>query len=344
MSLERFGWSAEYDQDFAPFHAQGLEPARVTQQQRGAYVVVTAAGERPAEPAGSLRHEGELPVTGDWVAVRPGESVTIRAVLPRRSAFVRKAAGDDLEQVVAANLDVAFLVDSLLDANVRRLERYLATAWQSGAEPVVVLTKRDLAEDVESALFPVEAIAFGAPVHAISSVTGEGVDDLRAYIVPNRTAALLGVSGAGKSSLVNRLLGEERQAVAGLRSDGRGRHTTTHRELVPLPGGGLVLDTPGMRELGLWAADAGVQEAFDDVAELALRCRFNDCSHESEPGCAVRAALEDGRLTSDRLASYRNLVRELAFQERRRDPRLQAAERARWKKINRDFRGGSRER
>jgi ribosome biogenesis GTPase / thiamine phosphate phosphatase len=341
--LESLGWSRAHQDEFAPFAAGGLEPARVAVQHRGGYVVLTEAGERLAEASGRLRHEaprGGLPVTGDWVAVRAGgEPALIEAVLPRRTAFVRKAAGEPaVEQVLAANLDVAFLVVAMPDVNARRLERYLTAAWESGAEPVVVLTKADLVEDVAGAVFAVELGAPGVSVHAVSSVTGAGVDEVRRHLLPNRTAALLGISGAGKSTLVNRLLGEARQEIAEIREDGRGRHTTTRRELLLVPGGGLVLDTPGMRELALWESDSGLDETFDDLADLAVLCRFNDCRHVSEPGCAVLEAVADGHLSIERLESYRKLLRELTHLERRRNPRLEAEQRARWRRITREYR------
>ena len=343
LNLEPFGWSRSLDDDFAPHAAAGLEPGRVAVQHRGGYLVLTRDGERAAEASGRLHHQaalGGLPVTGDWVAVRPaGDVAMIEAVLPRRTAFVRKAAGDaTVEQVIAANLDVAFLVAALPDVNLRRLERFLTAAWESGAQPVVVLTKSDLAPEPSGDVAAVAAVAPGVPIHVLSSATGEGVDEVRAHLLPNRTAALLGISGVGKSSLVNRLLGEERQAVAEVRGDGKGRHTTTQRELLQVPGGGLVLDTPGMREFALWEAEAGLDETFDDVTELAASCRFRDCRHETEPGCAVLAAVADGRLPPERLESYRKLERELAHLERKRDPRLQAEQRAHWRRIHRDMR------
>ena len=249
----------------------------------------------------------------------------------RSTVFSRRAAGEDAEQVVAANVDVVFIVSAFGgDLNLRRLERYLASGWESGAEPVIVLNKSDLAEDPGSAAGEVEAVAFGVPVHVVSCLDGAGIEALEPYLTGNRTAALLGSSGVGKSSLLNRLLGWQRQQVQATRDDGKGRHTTTHRELVPLHGGGLVLDTPGMRELGLWAAGAGLDETFADVVDLAATCRFADCAHEAEPGCAVQRALAEGRLTEERLESYRKLQRELQWQELKSNPRaMSEARRAR---------------
>jgi len=249
-------------------------------------------------------------------------------VLPRRTKFSRMAAtdhGQTVEQVVAANVDVVFLVAGLDgDLNLRRLERYLALAWESGAEPVVVLTKADLCGDVEAAVLAVESVAIGVAVHAVSNLTGEGLDDLRRYFVGNRTVAALGSSGVGKSSLLNRLAGEELMATGDVRADGRGRHTTTNRQLLLLPDGGLFLDTPGMRELRLWESEDGLAQAFDDVAEAAALCRFSDCSHEREPGCGVQAALANGTLDRERYASWRKLQAELRHLAVKQDARLRS--------------------
>ena len=309
-----------------------------------------AGGERPAEVAGRLRHEAvsasDFPAVGDWVAVEDAPdagAATIHAVLDRVTAFSRKAAGEaSVEQVVAANVDVVFLVSAFGDdLNVRRIERYLASGWESGAEPVIVLNKSDLSVDLPADLAEVDAVAFGVPVHVVSCLSGNGLDELKAYLSGNRTVALLGSSGVGKSSLLNRLVGWERQEVQGIRDDGRGRHTTTFRELVVLPDGGLVLDTPGMRELALWEAGAGVEDAFADVADLAAACRFADCAHESEPGCAVQAGLADGSLTEERLESYRKLQRELRHLELKTDPRALAEARQARRRFARSLRKSS---
>ena len=340
-ALEELGWTDSHTSDFAPHAAAGLVPARVAVQHRGAFVVLSELGELKATAAGRLSHEaagaGDLPAVGDWVAIapRPEEGgATIQAVLPRRTKFSRKAAWAAAEeQVVAANVDVVFLLTSLNeDFNLRRMERYLTLAWESGAQPVVVLTKTDLSDTVDLRVLEVEAIAFGVPVHAISSITGDGLELIRSYLVPGRTIALLGSSGVGKSTLVNTLAGEELLAVKEIREDGEGRHTTTHRQLVLLPEGGLVLDTPGMRELQLWESSDGLGETFSDIEELTARCRFNNCAHKSEPGCAIQAALEDGTLEPGRWTSYEKLQRELAHLERRLDKRAQSEERKRWAK------------
>jgi ribosome biogenesis GTPase len=336
--LESYGWSDELSHQFESLALDDVVPARVTVQQRGLYTLAAERGELTAELGGRFAFEageGEYPVVGDWVALTvPTEGRgTIHAVLPRRTAFVRRAAGDaGAAQVLAANIDTVFLVSSLnADLSLRRLERYLASAWESGADPVVVLTKADLPDAVEARLVDVQSVASGVPVHAVSAVTGEGLDGLRSYLGPGRTGVLLGSSGVGKSTLVNALAGEELLATAPVReADARGRHTTTHRELVLLPGGGLVLDTPGMRELGLWDAEAGLDTAFADVDELFGGCRFADCAHEREPGCAIRAALADGTLRPERWESYVKLQREAAYAERKGDPRATAAERKKW--------------
>jgi ribosome biogenesis GTPase / thiamine phosphate phosphatase len=325
LDLARFGWTPERETEFDEHRTQGLVPARVIVEHRSDYVVYGNDGEIRAELSGRLRHGGELPAVGDWVALRP--PATIAAVLPRRTVFSRKepwAAAK--EQVLAANADVVWVTTALTerDFKLRRLERYLATAWESGAQPALVLTKRDLCDDVEGAVLEAESIAFGVPVHAVSAVTGEGIEELRPYLRDDRTVALLGSSGVGKSTLVNRLAGREVLATQEIRADGRGRHTTTHRELVPLPGGGLVLDTPGLRELQLWEVGEGLEATFEDVAALAAECRFSDCGHTNEPGCAVRAALADGRLARERLESWRKLERELERLERRVDARARS--------------------
>ena len=333
-ALLHLGWSEDLQTEFEPFAEAGLAPARVGVEHRSAYVLYTDDGDLWAELAGRLRHAGSRPTVGDWVAVRAesGGPAIVHAVLPRRTSFSRKTPWTEVaEQVVAANVDVVFVVTTLTDElSPRRLERYLTMAWESGAEPVIVLNKADLCSDPAPLVAEVEAVAIGVPLVLASAVTGEGIEELRGLIGFGRTAALLGSSGVGKSTLVNRLLGEERQETRELRADGkRGRHTTTRRELIPMPGGGLLLDTPGMRELQLWEASDGVDQAFRDVSDLAAECRFPDCAHRTEPGCAVRAALDVGELEPDRLESYRKLQRELARLDRQLDKRARSEERRR---------------
>jgi ribosome biogenesis GTPase / thiamine phosphate phosphatase len=328
LNLDDLGWDDGFAAALQPH--DNCIPGRVSAQHRGEYDVLAECGELRAHVAGRLRHEAasgaELPAVGDWVALR---DETIHAVLPRRSAFLRKVAFHATEaQVLAANIDTVFVVTGLDDDfSVRRLERYLTLAWESGANPAVVLTKADLCDDPLALLLEAEQVAVGVPAHVVSNVTGEGLDELAPYLGPARTVALLGSSGVGKSSLVNRLLDDEVQATKELADDGTGRHTTTARQLFRLPGGALLVDTPGLREVQLWSADDGIHEAFADVDELAADCRFNDCAHKREPGCAVQAAIDEGRLPRERLQSYRALQRELKRLAMKQDGRLRSEER-----------------
>lgn len=337
--LAQLGWNNELAAEFRAH--DGLEPGRVVVQHRGAWEVATESEDVLVEVTGRLRHAaepGELPVVGDWVGLRGNQ---IDLVLPRRSKFSRKTPFTEVsEQVLVANVDVAFLVMGLdeRDFSIRRLERYLTMAWEGGANPVIVLNKADLATDLETALAETESVAFGVPVHVVTAVAGEGVDVLNPYLADAKTGVLLGSSGVGKSTLINALLGDERIRTGELRSDGRGRHTTTHRELLVLPEGGVLIDTPGLRELQLWETDGGLGKAFADIAELVNECRFSDCAHDTEPGCAVRAALADGTLPADRWESYLKLQRELAHLERKLDPKLKANERKRWAAISKAHR------
>jgi ribosome biogenesis GTPase len=351
LDLTTIGWTDSLAEAFAPFAAEGLVPGRVSVQHRGAYDVLTEDGELRCDIRGRLFDEAartaDLPVVGDWVAVstRAGEHAgTVEAVLPRRTKFSRKQTLEAIdEQVLAANVDVVFLVTSLNeDLNLRRLERYLVLARESGASPVVVLTKADLYPDPAGAVAEVTAIAGDIPVVAISARTGEGLERIREHLAPGTTAALLGSSGVGKSTLVNTLAGDEALATQEIREDGKGRHTTSRRELVVLPGGGLVIDTPGMRELQLWVADEGLEEAFEDVTSLFEHCRFADCAHDQEPGCAVKAALADGTLAPERWESYSKLEAELAHLERRLDRRAMADARKRWKTLGAEARAAAR--
>jgi ribosome biogenesis GTPase / thiamine phosphate phosphatase len=333
-ALNELGWDVGWAATLEQLEHDNLIPARVAAQHRGAYVVWTAGGELRARAAGRLFYEHEVgapvPAVGDWVGVR---ETTITTILPRRGAFVRKRAGlGSDEQVLAANVDTAFLLAGLDDDfSLRRLERYVTTAWESGAEPVIVLTKADLCDDVADALLQVESVAIGVPVYPISNVTGVGIDELETRLQPGRTAVLLGSSGVGKSTLLNRLAGSELMPTKEVAADGTGRHTTTHRELVRLPGGALVIDTPGLRELQFWEGD--LTAAFEDIELLAADCRFRDCAHAREPGCAVLAAVDNGTLSLDRLRSWRKLQRELEAIAARTDHRLRVARKKRWKQI-----------
>ena len=342
QSLEALGWSARLDEAFRPHRAAGLEPARVALEHTHIYRVMFPGGEGLARVSGRLRHAAlsrrDYPAVGDWVGIKPTAHAgrwSIHAVLPRASQFGRKVAGNRTEeQVVAANVDTVFLVVGLDgDFNPRRLERYLILAWESGAQPVVLLNKADVIDDVDPFLKETASVAAGVPVHAMSTKTGLGLDALSQYLVPGRTLAFLGSSGVGKSSIINRLVGQELLKTRDVRaSDSRGRHTTTHRELVPLPGGALVIDTPGMREIQLWDVGEGLGEVFDDIQSLAAGCRFRDCGHRAEPGCAVRQAVEEGVLDAGRLGNYLKLQDEIRATEARTNQWAQL-ERKRMEKI-----------
>jgi ribosome biogenesis GTPase len=341
-ALDSLGWTADLAEAQLAHAANGHRPARVVAEDRGSYQVLGPAGEQRASVTGRFRHEtsdpAAFPAVGDWVAVEtsPAGDTTIHAVMPRRSALIRQAAGRRTEaQVVGANLDIVFVVASLNgDLNLRRLERYIAVAWESNAEPIVLLSKADLADDTDSILAEVEGVAAGATVLIVSSFDGRGVDEVRALIGFGRTAAFVGSSGVGKSTLLNRLAGEERAAVNAIRAaDARGRHTTTRRQIHLLPDGGLVLDTPGMRELALWDGQ-GLEQSFADLDELAGGCRFSDCAHAAEPGCAVGAAIADGSLPADRLGAWRKLQKETRHHERQVDVLARNEERRKWKAIS----------
>jgi ribosome biogenesis GTPase / thiamine phosphate phosphatase len=346
MNLESLGAGAPLLQLFQPHAARGLVLARVAVSHRDHYRLITESGELEAEPSGRLWYEAagniDLPVAGDWVAARaaaPGQAI-VEAVLPRRTLFSRRAPGRrEDQQPIAANIDLVFLVCGLDgDYNLRRLERYLALAAESGAAPVIVLNKTDLCGDLEARLAETAAVSNGAPVVPCSAATAP-LEGLMSFLAPGRTVALLGSSGAGKSTIVNRILGEDRLRTAGVReSDSRGRHTTTHRELVPLPQGGALIDTPGMRELQLWAGEESVDRAFEEIAALAEACRFRDCSHSGELGCAVAEALTRGDLAQERWESYRKLLAEARRHERLADPLAALEQKRKWKAIHKAYR------
>jgi len=342
-TIKKYGWNEKWQEKI---ETHGV-PGRVVLEHKNLYRVITDHGEWLSTLSCKFKHlqaKSEFPCVGDWVVVEqmPGEEKgIIHQVLPRISSFSRGAAGETSDiQRIAVNVDYAFLVMSLNhDFNVRRLERYLLATWDSGANPIVVLTKKDQCEDISPYMEAVESVAFGVPVHAVSSVTGDGIDELQNVLAGSKTGALLGSSGVGKSSLINALAGTELMAVQDIREDdSKGRHTTTHREMVLLPTGGLLIDTPGMREFQLGDYSEGVETGFSDVETLAEACRFRDCAHGNEPGCAIREALETGELQPDRFRSYVKLKRELAHMERKSDLAAQKAERSKWKQITKDSR------
>jgi ribosome biogenesis GTPase len=344
--LVQLGWSDELEAAFTPHAERGFRPARVVAEHRGGYYVRSELGDRLAHARGRLRDDeivGGMPAVGDWVVVcdAPGERFAIEALLPRRTKVSRKTPWLKAEEhVLVANVDTVLLVAGLDgDFNPRRLERYLVAAWDSGADPVVVLTKLDVLED-PAKLVEAEEVAVGVPVLAVSNVTGEGIDAVRTLLRPAHTFVLLGSSGTGKSTLANRLAGREVMPTGGLRADGRGRHTTRHRQLLVLPGGAILVDTPGLRELQVWEGD--VDSAFADIAELAAECRFSDCAHSSEPGCAIRHALEAGALDEGRWASYLKLQRELRAIEARSSKRVQRELKSRWRARAREVRRARR--
>lgn len=347
MNLDLLGWSHELALSFAPFAAQGLQTGRVARQHKQAYILYTAWGEMSAQVSGKLRHQvssaEDIPCVGDWVVIQSKEKQTaiIHHILPRRTQFARKVAGTTTDvQLVATNLDSVFLICGLdHDFNLRRIERYLVMIWESGARPVIVLNKVDLCEQLDQYLQDLEAIALGVPVIQISALHNQGLDALAPYLQPGQTVALLGSSGVGKSTLTNQLIGEEIQAVQSVRADdSRGRHTTTSRQLICLPSGAVFIDTPGMRELQLWTTTSGVSTTFADIETLAMQCRFRDCQHQQEPGCAVQAALADGQLDVQRLHSYQKLQREEAYLHRKQDQKAQFNTKARWKQMTKSMR------
>jgi ribosome biogenesis GTPase / thiamine phosphate phosphatase len=340
--LAALGWDSYFDEKFKPFaqdnQSGGGVPARVIADYGIEYLVHDGSESSRAAVAGRhVRNNGTtMPVVGDWVSLVKRERVgTIEGVVDRRTVFSRRAASvETLEQVLAANVDVAFIVAAATDVNARRIERYLTIAWQSGAVPVVLLTKSDIATSLDELRAELEAVALGTPVVVTSAVTGDGIEDIVRELRPARTGVLLGPSGAGKSTLINRIVGTDLMRTRLIHRSGEGRHMTSHRQLVQLPQGGMIIDTPGLREAQLWEGEDALGGAFEDIEQLALTCRFRDCRHSSEPGCAITAALADGSLDSARFRSFLKLQRELRAIAAKTDARIRLEERKKWKQIS----------
>ncbi|WP_244094250.1 ribosome small subunit-dependent GTPase A [Jeotgalibacillus salarius] len=340
-TLTKLGWNEDWQKKAG---SSAYTPARIITEYKNLYKIQTDSTIYLAEVTGKFRHQSQVredyPAVGDWVMVSlpDGEGhAMIHEVLERKSKFSRKAAGElTNEQIVAANIDTAFLVMSLNhDFNLRRMERYLIAAWESGANPVIVLSKADLCENSDKKAGEASAAAMGVPVLVTSAYEGTGLETLKTYIDEGMTVAVMGSSGVGKSSIINALIGEEKMLVNDIREDdSKGKHTTTHRELIMLPEKGVIIDTPGMRELQLWESDSGLSQGFQDIEALAGSCQFRDCSHETEPGCAIQQAIEDGELEQDRYDSYVKLQKELAYLDRKSNKREQILEKKKWKKIS----------
>ena len=345
MNVSDLGWNKFFEDNFIEYKEQGFIPARVSEEHKNNYRLFSEYGELFAEISGKYRFNvesrGQLPTVGDWVAIThiPAESKgIINALLPRKSAFERKVAGETtVEQVVASNVDIVFIVSGLdHNYNIRRIERYLTLGWESGAMPVVVLNKAGLCENIDEVSAEVTAIAIGVPIHVTSARDGSGFEIFHQYLERGKTGAFLGSSGVGKSSIINFLTGSKDLPTQEVRDyDSRGRHTTTYRQLIMLPSGGIVIDTPGMRLLKLWGDDEGIKRVFEEIEELAASCRFRDCKHVEEPGCAVQTAISDGRLARDRYDSYLKLRKEQRYLEARQSMKASAVEKLRWKMIAR---------
>lgn len=348
MDLVTLGWSDQFALGFEPHDPELFDVARVASQHKHFYRLYTQIGEVLAEVTGKFRHEAttpaDFPCVGDWVLIQNLHGMNqaaIHHILPRKSQFSRKVAGSTTDvQMIAANIDTAFLVCGLdHDFNLRRIERYLVMIWESGASPVLVLNKVDLCEHIDQLLHELNTIAVGVPVVLLSALQNQGLEGLSTYLKTGETVALLGSSGVGKSTLTNQLMGKNLQAVQAVRvGDSHGRHTTSHRQLLCLPSGGLLIDTPGMRELQLWSAEDGLPSTFSDISVLVSQCRFRDCQHRQEPGCAIQAALDDGSLDPLRFQSYQKLRKEEALLLRKQDQKAQLNSKAQWKQITKSMR------
>jgi ribosome biogenesis GTPase / thiamine phosphate phosphatase len=348
MQLASLGWNPFFQQHFSDLQQPTLHPARIVENLKHFHRVRSEEAEYLAEIAGRVRHQAAgrdaLPAVGDWVAItpRPEEGrARIECILPRQTKLARKIAGREQgEQIIATNLDIVFVVSSLnRDLNLRRIERYLALVWESGAQPVVLLNKSDLCANAEALAADVAGSAPGLSIHLLSAVEGTGIETVRTYLAPGKTAAFIGSSGVGKSTIINALAGAPSLRVQTVREDDdRGRHTTTSRQMIFLRDGGIVIDTPGMRELQLWDSNEGVGQAFDDIATLAQSCKFRDCSHRGEPGCEVETAIQNGTLERERLDNHHKLQAELRFQKRKLDPRLASETKTKWRRIHKAMR------
>ncbi len=342
MGLIDWGWNEKRETDFSIYREQGFVPARVVKESRQIYTLEGESGRIVSRLSGSFNYraafKSEYPAVGDWTAIRPeGDTASIEAVCPRSSKVSRKSAGTVTEeQIIAANIDYLFLVSALdggRNFTIRGLERYLTMAWESGAQPVVILNKADLCEDISGPSAEAETAAIGVDVHIVSAETKTGLTNLRKYLLPGKTVAFTGASGVGKSSIINALIGKTVQKTGTSReSDKRGRHTTTNRELLRLEGGAMLLDSPGLRELQLWGEETSLDDVFQEIAEIAVDCRFRDCTHSREPGCAVQQALADGVIEQGRYENYLDMKRELAYLAVKQNISAVRAERAKWKK------------